>query len=260
MTHQSVSLEIERHIATIRLDRADNRNSMTPDLLEGVSNAVAQVRGEADVRCVVITGSGDTFCGGKDFKSAAAVDESIPAHERTYAIYSHFLSVLELEVPTIAAMNGDAVGGGLGLSLVCDIRVANADAHYGAPFVRVGMHPGMASTLLLPRFMGVPNATELLLTGRVVNGAEAQRLGLVNHAVSPDDVLPKAMTIAEEIASAAPLAVRWTKRSINDALSADIKASAYREAMQQSRSTETDDFNEGVRAHLKGERPDFKGR
>lgn len=146
MTRQSVVLEIDRHIATIRLDRADNRNSMTPDLLEGVSNAVAQVRDEGDVRCIVITGSGDTFCGGKDFKSAAAVDESTPAHERTYAIYSYFLSILDLEVPTIAAMNGDAVGGGLGLALVCDIRVANAEANYGAPFVRVGMHPGMAST------------------------------------------------------------------------------------------------------------------
>ena len=108
--------------------------------------------------------------------------------------------------------------------------------------------------------MGLPNATELLLTGRVVDGAEAARLGLVNHAVSPDDVLPKAMSIAEEIASAAPLAVRWTKRSINDALNEDIKAAAYREAMQQSRSTETDDFKEGVRAHLKGEKPYFQGR
>ena len=146
MTRQSVVLEIDRHLATTRLDRADTRNSMTPDLLEGVSNAVAQVRDEGDVRCIVITGSGDTFCGGKDFKSAAAVDESTPAHERTYAIYSYFLSILDLEVPTIAAMNGDAVGGGLGLALVCDIRVANAEANYGAPFVRVGMHPGMAST------------------------------------------------------------------------------------------------------------------
>src|SRR5262245_36754177 len=185
MAEAAVLLDIKDHVAEITLNRPENRNSMTDDVLEGLRGAVARVREDADVRCVIVTGRGTSFCAGADFKTQVQRDDgsgrTLP-NERSFAMYAPFLSMLELEVPVIGALNGHAVGGGLGLALVCDLRVANAEAKYGANFVRIGLHPGMASTYLLPRLIGLPRALELLLTGRIVTGREAAELGLVNYA------------------------------------------------------------------------------
>ena len=257
----AVLYEVAEHVATLTLNRPDNRNSMTADLLAGLGDAVASVRSDPGVRCVVITGRGKSFCAGADFRERRD-DSAAPVspHERSYATYSHFLSLLDVEVPTIAAMQGHAIGGGLGLGVVCDLRVANGEARYGANFVRLGLHPGMATTYLLPRLMGVPRAVELLLTGRIVDGAEAAAVGLVHHAVAPAAVLPRALELAAEIASAAPLAVRWTKQAIYEGLGWDPRSAARREAHLQSRSAETEDFKEGVSALLERREPRFRGR
>jgi enoyl-CoA hydratase/carnithine racemase len=261
MSDPAVLYASKDHIATITLNRPENRNSMTPDVLEGLSEAVASARADRDVRCVIITGSGKSFCAGADFKSrGAAEDASLPPQERSFRMYSHFLKVLEIEVPTIGALNGHAIGGGLGLAVVCDLRVANREAKYGANFVRLGLHPGMATTYLLPRLMGLPRAVEFLLTGRIVTGEEAAAAGLVNHAVAPDAVLDKAQELAREIASAAPLAVRWTKQSIYRHFDWDPVSAARYEAHVQSRSFETEDNREGVAALLEKREPRFRGR
>jgi enoyl-CoA hydratase/carnithine racemase len=168
--------------------------------------------------------------------------------------------MLDIEVPTVAAMQGHAIGGGLGLAVVCDLRVANREAKYGANFVRLGLHPGMATTYILPRLLGVPRAVELLLTGRLINGAEAAEYGLAHHAVDGESVLQRSRELAEEIASAAPLAVRWTKRSIYRGLGWDVQEAAHYEAHVQSRTFETEDFSEGIGALLEKRKPSFKGR
>jgi enoyl-CoA hydratase/carnithine racemase len=237
---------------------------MTPDLLEGLREAVGRVRGDPEVRCLLVTGRGRSFCAGADFRSRREGDGQggpyVAPQERSYATYAHFLALLDVEVPTIAAMQGHAIGGGLGLAVVCDLRVANREARYGANFVRLGLHPGMATTYLLPRLMGVPRATELLLTGRIVSGEEAAATGLVHYAVEPEAVLARAQELAGEIASAAPLAVRWTKRSIYQGLGWDPRSAARLEAHAQSRSFETEDFREGVAALLEKRDPVFRGR
>jgi enoyl-CoA hydratase/carnithine racemase len=250
-------------VGEITLNRPENRNAMTPDVLSGLAAAVERAKRDPGLRCLVVTGRGKSFCAGADFKARReeALDGPTAApHERAYQTYAPFLSLLDLEVPTVAAMQGHAIGGGLGLAIVCDLRVANESARYGANFVRLGLHPGMANTWLLPRLMGVPNAVELLLTGRLVDGAEAARRGLVHYAVPEAEVLAKARALAEEIARAAPLAVRWTKRSLYEGLGWDPKTAARREALLQSRSFETDDFREGVAALLGKRDPAFKGR
>ena len=211
------------------------------------------------MRCLIVTGRGKSFCAGADFKSRTQGDGGAP-HERSFAMYSHFLSLLEVEVPVIAAMNGHAIGGGMGLAVVCDLRVANREARYGVNFVRLGLHPGMATTYLLPRLMGVPKAVELLLTGRIIDGAEAADAGLVHYAVAPDDVLARARELAFEVAGAAPQAVRWTKQSIYRHLSWDPPSAARYEAHLQSRSFETEDHREGVKALLEKRSPRFEGR
>ena len=266
MTEPAVLSGSERHVTTITLNRPDNRNSMTPDLLEALAEAVSRARADEDLRCLVVTGRGSSFCAGADFRSGGAPPERgqppryVAPHERLYGSYAPFLSLLDVEVPVIAAMQGHAIGGGLGLALVCDLRVANAGSRYGANFVRLGLHPGMATTWLLPRLMGVPRAVEFLLTGRVVSGAEAAAAGLVHYAVEGDEVLPRALELAREIASAAPLAVRWTKRSIYEGLGWDPRRAARREAQLQSRSTETEDAREGIAALLGKRDPVFRGR
>lgn len=263
MSEAAVLYERIDGVAEITLNRPDNRNAMTPDVLAGLADGVARARADAEVRCVIVTGRGTSFCAGADFRARAEPDSHaayVAPHERSYATYAPFLSLLDLEVPTIAAMNGHAIGGGLGLAIVCDLRVAAEGAKYGANFVRLGLHPGMASTYVLPRLLGVPNAVELLLTGRLVDGAEAARRGLAHYAVAPEQVLAKARELAREIASAAPLAVRWTKRSIYQGLAWDPKTAARHEGLVQSRTLETEDFREGTRALLEKREPKFRGR
>jgi enoyl-CoA hydratase/carnithine racemase len=263
----AVLLDVEDHVATLTLNRPDNRNSMTPDVLGGLRDSVAAVRSDPDVRCVIVTGRGKSFCAGADFKGGGPITEPgaeetpyVAPHERTFATYAPFLSVLDIEVPTIAAMQGHAIGGGLGLAVVCDLRVAAEGARYGANFVRLGLHPGMATTWLLPRLMGVPRAVEFLLTGRIVSGAEAAEAGLVNYAVPADQVLARARMLAREIATAAPLAVRWTKQSIYRGLGWQPAEAARHEALLQSRTAETRDVKEGIRAMLAKRDPEFEGR
>ncbi|MDG2334548.1 MAG: enoyl-CoA hydratase/isomerase family protein [Myxococcota bacterium] len=266
MSEAPVLYEVADRVATLTLNRPDNRNSMTPDVLQGLADSVHRVREDPEVRCLVITGRGKSFCAGADFKAgpiggrSKEEDGYTAPQDRLFAMYSHFLSLLEIEVPVIAAMQGHAIGGGLGLGVVCDIRVANREARYGANFVQLGLHPGMATTYLLPRLMGVPRAVELLLTGRIVNGAEAAEYGLANHAVEVDEVLPRALEIAGEIASAAPLAVRWTKESIYRGLDWAPREAARYEAHVQSRTAETEDSREGIAALLGRRAPEFKGR
>ncbi|MCH2173932.1 enoyl-CoA hydratase/isomerase family protein [Myxococcota bacterium] len=265
MSDDAVLYEVVDHIATITLNRPENRNSMTPEVLVGLGDAVDRVRADSDIRCVVLTGRGQSFCAGADFKSREPLgdgsdDVYTAPNERAYATYAHFLSLLEIEVPIVAAMQGHAIGGGLGLALVCDLRVANREARFGANFVRLGLHPGMATTYLLPRLMGVPRATELLLTGRILDGAEAAEMGLVHYAVEVENVLARANELAREIASAAPLAVRWTKQSIYRGLNWDPVSAARFEAHVQSRTFETEDSREGISALLGRRDPDFRGR
>ncbi len=263
MSEPAVLYAARDGIGELTLNRPDNRNAMTPDVLAGLAAAVEEAKADRALRCVIVTGRGKSFCAGADFR--AEREETLEGpymapHERSYRTYAPFLSLLDLEVPTVAALQGHAIGGGLGLALVCDLRVANESARYGANFVRLGLHPGMANTYLLPRLMGVPNAVELLLTGRLVDGAEALHRGLVHYALPEPEVLAKARALAAEIASAAPLAVRWTKRSLYEGLAWDPKTAARREAHVQSRSFETEDFREGVAALLAKREPRFSGR
>lgn len=262
MSEPAVLYEVEDGVATVTLNRPENRNSMTEDVFKGLRDALAKVRADHGLRCVILTGVGRSFCAGADFKSGLQRGENggyMAPNERSMAMYEPFLALLDIEVPVIAAMQGHAIGGGLGLAMVCDIRIANEDATYGANFTRLGLHPGMATTYILPRLVGVPRAAEWLFAGRLIKGAEAAREGLANYALPGDRVLAKAVELAREIASAAPLAVRWTKRSLYRGLAWEPRAAAELEAHAQSRTLETEDAKEGVRALLEKRDPVFRG-
>lgn len=250
------------HIGVITLNRPDNRNSMTPDLLDAFARAVGRAARDRNARCVVIVGKGNCFSAGADFHSVTqrkGRGTTLP-HQRSFAMYEPFLSVLDIAVPVVGALNGHAVGGGFGLSLMCDIRIANVDAKYGANFTKLGLSPGMAISYLLPRLVGLERASEMLYTGRLVKGAEAERIGLVSRAVAGDEVLPAAMELAAAIAASAPFAVAATKSAIRHGLDWRAQRAAAREAVYQAETIDTADAAEGIAALLEKRAPEFRGK
>lgn len=263
MDQAPVLYEVADSIATITLNRPANRNSMTPEVMTAFRAAIAQAAADRGLRCVVITGRGASFCAGADFRGASPAEQrpedAVPDYERLFRTYEPFLEVFDLPMPTIAALNGHAVGGGFGLALVCDLRVANRDAKYGANFAKLGFHSGMAISHLLPRIVGVPVAAEMLFTGKLVDGARAAAIGLAHEAVAAEDVLTSAMQRARAVAACAPEAVRLMKRSLYDGAGWDPRGAARDEAFAQAATMRTDDAREGIRALLEKREPRFNG-
>ena len=260
MLDAPILLEKKNKIAQITINRPQNRNSMDQEVMPAFLETVNRVKEDPEIRCVIITGTGKSFCAGADFKDSRQENPDLLPHERLLEVYEPFLKISEIKVPTIGALNGHAIGGGFGLALICDIRVANKDAKYGANFARLGLHSGMAVSYMLPRLVGLPRANELLFTGRLVNGETASQIGLANYAVEESDVLKKAWELAEEIAGCAPAAVRMMKRNVYRGINWDPRSAAEIEAHCQSRSLETEDAKEGIRALLEKRVPEFKGR
>jgi len=260
--NEEVTLSESDGVGVITLNRPDNRNSMTPDLLASFARVTKKVRENRDLRAVVITGNGNCFSAGADFKSNVQVqDPSLLDHERSYQMYEPFLEVLDIEVPVIGALNGHAVGGGFGLALICDIRIAHCKSKYGANFTKLGLSPGMSISYLLPRLIGYSRASELLFTGRLMLGEEAERIGLVSSAHgSPEEVLDTAMTMARNIATCAPAAVRLTKRGIREQLGWDVRAGARLESFAQAATLKMADAKEGMAALLEKRPPVFHGK
>ncbi|NCQ61849.1 MAG: enoyl-CoA hydratase/isomerase family protein [Myxococcales bacterium] len=261
MNDAPVLFEIDDRVGVIRLNRPHERNGMRPELLAAFSNAIREAMDNVELRCLVITGSGSCFSAGADLRGSLEVrDDGKLPHERSFAMYESFLGVLDVQVPVLAAMNGHAVGGGFGLALLADIRVANRASKYGANFARLGLHPGLGISYLLPRLVGVSRAAEMLFTGRLIRGEEAERIGLVSRAVDADEVLPVTLALAHEIAAAAPLAVRSMKRSLYRGLDWDVRRGAALEAGPQAETLATDDAREGIAALLEKREPKFDGR
>ena len=261
MGERAVLYEAADRIGLITLNRPDHRNAMTPELLDAFSEAIDEARGDGGIRCLIITGKGKCFSAGADLRSSMQrTDLGKPSREASFAMYEPFLKVLDVEVPVIAAMNGHTVGGGFGLALLADIRVANVDAKYGVNFARLGIHSGLGISYVLPRLVGAACASELLFTGRLVRGDEALRIGLVTHSEEASEVLPTAMQLARAVAGSAPLAVQQMKASIRRGLGWDIRAAALEEAALQAASLDTEDAKEGVAAILEKREPEFTGK
>ncbi len=176
------------------------------------------------------------------------------------AFYRSWLSVKQLEVPTIAAINGHAIGAGFALALAMDIRYAAADARLGVPFTSLGLHPGMATTWSLPDVAGHAVARDLLLTGRIVTGQEAVGLGLVSLAAPADEVLGHALAAAERVAAAAPIATRFTLQAVRDGGHASYERALEWEALAQAVTLASEDLHEGIAAAAEKRPPTFHGR
>jgi enoyl-CoA hydratase len=248
-------------VAVLRLDNPDQRNAMSDAMTASWITAVDELAQDRKVRAVVVTGEGSAFCsGGNTSWIASEPDAGVDAlRDRMLPFYRAWLSIRRLEVPTIAAINGPAIGAGLCLALACDLRYAARGARMGVPFVKLGMHAGMAATYLLPDVVGPAAARDLLLTGRLVDADEALGLGLVSRVLDPDTFLEEVLATAGEIAATAPIASRLTKVALA-AGHADFEAALQWEALAQPVTLATEDLQEGIAAAQAKRAPEFRGR
>lgn len=245
-------------ITTIRLDNPP-LNLVTLDLTRQLDAALADLEADLQLRCVILTGTGErAFCAGSDVKEfedlKGRVGEGKLLLEK--AVYRR---LARLPVPTVAAIQADALGGGLELALCCDLRVADEKANLGLPEVRLGVMPGSGGTQRLPRIVGPAKAKELILLGEIITAAEAAEIGLVNRVAPPGETLAVATSMAEAIASRGPLAVREAKRAIDLAGESSLDEGLALELDASERIFSSDDMLEGARAFFEKRPPEFTG-
>ncbi|TMB52995.1 MAG: enoyl-CoA hydratase/isomerase family protein [Chloroflexi bacterium] len=237
-------------------------NLVTQELLEELDEALASLERAApgDVRAVVVSGRGE-----RAFSAGSHVGEFEAQRGdagRDRHIFEERVStrLACLPMPTIAAIEGNALGGGLELALACDLRVASKHARLGLPEVRLAVTPGAGGTQRLPRAIGPARAKDLILTGRIIDGDEAERIGLVSRVVADGQARRVANEIAEEIASRGPLAVREAKRLVDAAIDLDLEAGLAAELDASERIFATEDMVEGATAFFAKREPDYRGR
>jgi enoyl-CoA hydratase/carnithine racemase len=237
-------------------------NLVSEALLDDLAAALGRLEAAppGDVRAVVVSGRGErAFSAGSDVK-AFERHRGAAGREHFLREEAVFTRLADLPMPTIAAIEANALGGGLELALACDIRVASERASLGLPEVRLAVTPGAGGTQRLPRVVGVARAKELALTGRIVDAREAERMGLVNRVVPAGQARAVALEIAAEIAARGPLAVREVKRLIDRSAEVDIETGLAAEVEASERVFASEDMVEGARAFLEKRDPEYRGR
>ena len=254
---EHLSYEVEEGIALVTLKRPEALNALSQSLLEELAEIPELVQQDPEVRAVIFTGEGKAFAAGADLKEIAAIKD--PFMGREYALFGQrvFAEIAALPVPTIAAINGYALGGGLELALACDLRVAAKTAKLGLPEVGLGLIPGFGGTQRLPRLIGRGRALDLIFTGRHVDAEEALFLGLVNRVA--EDALEEAKKHAQKILKNAPIALALAKESVVRGEGLDLAEALEIEADLFGYAAAAEDMQEGVRAFLEKRPPSFKG-
>jgi enoyl-CoA hydratase len=247
-------------VLKVTINRPEAMNAMNSDLLVQLSHALEEAARDSSARVVVVTGAGDrAFIAGADIKEMSS---KTPQEGRDFAKAGHHVTRLieEMGKPVIAAVNGAALGGGCEVALACDIRIASEKARLGQPEVGLGITPGWGGTVRLARIVGEGIARELIFTGRLVSAEEALRIGLVNSVVAPEALEEESMKMAATIAAKAPLAVAYSKRSMNNARYVDADSAAEMEGNLFALCFATEDQKEGMGAFVEKRQPEFKGQ
>jgi enoyl-CoA hydratase len=258
MDYTELSYEVDGHVGVITIQRPEARNALTWTTYAELEDAV---RTTAE-RCLVITGADPAFCSGDDVKQilSSAAERVSSDLARVPRLTPAADALLHSDVPIIAAVNGAAVGWGMELALMADIRVASERAKFGELFVKRGLNCDVPGLGRLASIVGRETAAELLFTGRVIDGAEAGRLGLVSRVVPHDELLPTAMALAGEIAANPPLAVQRIKAGLRTALDPDWHELGRWVSASLAELFQTDDHKEGVAAFLEKREPRYTGR
>jgi enoyl-CoA hydratase/carnithine racemase len=254
-----ILVDIAEGVGTVTLNRPKRLNTLAIPTLDLLVDALARVAASDEARVVVLAGRGKVFCAGAD--QAEMVERRPQEWEPIVRRYlDPVRAIVAMDKPVIAAMHGDAVGGGLGLAMACDLRIAAEGIRLGAPFTPIGLAGcDMSTGWFLPRLVGLGTATELMLTGRLVDADEALAIGLVHRVVESGALADEVAALAARLAAGPPIAHRWTKRAIHRSLGVDMDAEFEFEIFAQVQCIQSEDHREGVRAFREKRRPEFRG-
>lgn len=254
-----VLIEKKENVSILKINRPDALNALNLEVLSELDAAVDTVFADDETRVVIITGEGRAFVAGADIGEMAGMDM---VQGRAFGNVGQdiFRKIEKSEKPTIAAVNGFALGGGCELAMACDIRIAADSAIFGQPEVGLGITPGFSGTQRMAALVGKSKAIELILTAENINAAEAERIGLVSKVVSADKLMETAEEMAQKIASRAPLAVMWANSAVKRGLETDIDSGIAIEADLFGMCFATEDQKEGMNAFLERRKAEFKGR
>lgn len=257
-----VLYEVKGHVAIITLNRPEAKNAFSIEMITLWNEYLKNARNDINVRVLIVTGKGDTFCSGGDIQEMAegrlrSWDMKNFVWEGVHRIV---LNLEDMDKPVIAAINGAAMGAGMDMAIMCDIRICSDRARFAESYVNMGVVPGDGGAYFLPRLIGISKALELLLTGDVINPGEALKLGIVNRVVPHEDLLNEAFRLSVKIAKKPPLAVRMIKRAVYQAQTSSLRSHLDYISSQLALLTETEDHVEAAKAFLEKRKPVFTGR
>ena len=249
-----ISVVINGYIATITIQRPPN-NFFDYLLIQQIADALVELDDHNECRVVILTSEGKNFCAGANFSQDKEMMNTTNPYSK---LYTEAVRLFRTKKPVIAAVQGAAVGGGLGLALAADFRIASPESRFSANFSKLGFHQGFGSSLTLPRVVGQQNAAMMLYTAKRVKGDEALALGLVDYLVASSDILKKANEFAAEIASSAPMAVESIRSTLKGDIADQVEEIVAWELSEQIRLQSSDDFKEGIAASLERREAKFK--
>jgi len=259
MTDKVLS-ELDNGVLTVTLNRPENLNAIDFEMLDGLCETLDLAEENDAVRAIVLTGAGKKFCAGADISQM--VTRTPGEWEQ---IVDHYLdpvrALANIPKPVIARCNGDVVGGGLGLAMACDFRIAGESARFCAPFVKIGLAGcDMSAGYFLPRLVGLSKATDMMMSGRFVSAEEADRIGLTSQVVADEQLDQTVAKLAGKLAAGAPRALAFTKRAIRRSLERGMEEEFDYEIFAQIQCLQSDDHTEGVKAFMEKRAANFAGR
>jgi enoyl-CoA hydratase/carnithine racemase len=255
-TFTSIGVTTEGHVTTVEIQRPPN-NFFDRDLIQEIADAFEAADQDPKVRALVICAQGKAFCAGADFSRRDRGAEGGPQGKH---LYKEAVRLYRTRKPIVAAVQGPAIGGGLGLACMADFRVTCSEGRFSANFTRLGFHPGFGLTASLPRLVGPQMAALLFYTSRRINGEEAVRIGLADMLVPLAEVRTAAQALAKEISESAPLGVMATRETLRRGFADAIEAATERELVEQEWLRKTEDFQEGIKATAERRLANFQGR
>ena len=251
--YDDISVEVKDYIAKIIIQRPPN-NFFDSYLIQQIADAYEELDNVVECRVILLCSEGKNFCAGANF------GEDKDMHDKSHPyskLYDQAVRLFRTKKPVIAVVQGAAVGGGLGLALSADFRIACPEAKFSANFAKLGFHQGFGSSVTLPRIVGIQHSADMLYTARRVKGEEALEMGLVDKIASKEDLLEKSIKFASEIASSAPMAVESIRSTVKGDLADQVEKVVAWELSEQIRLQKTEDFKEGIASSLERREPNF---
>lgn len=262
MSTAVVRYEVSERIATLTLSHPGRKGAFTLDMIDQWAAHLVAAQEDPDVRVVVVTGEDDAFCSGIDLSVLQGIEDTPLARKRmlTHGVHKVARAVLDLDKPLVCALNGVAVGAGLDMALMCDMRFMARSARVSEGYIKVGLVPGDGGAWLLPRLVGPAKALELLLTGDMVGAEEALRIGMVNRVYDDASLAGETRAFALQLAGMSPVAVSFIKRTVQQSASIDLRTSLDLISSHMAVVQSTDDYREAQRAFAEKRPGDFAGR